>query len=69
MNQIATDDGKFARAQPFAAKREVSREPFLPLFILFIENTAKSGSRERGGGRVACLPGSVYVKVIDMQID
>lgn len=38
------------QAQPFAEQREVSREPFLPLFILFIENAAKNERRGREEG-------------------
>lgn len=56
------------QAQPFAVKREVSRESLLPLCSLL--KTQQRKSDEKGeGGEGECLPGSVYVKVIDMQMD
>lgn len=68
MNQIATDDGKLHERSLLQRNVKLAASHFYR-YSFYLLKTQQRARARAGGERVECLPGSVYVKVIDMQID
>lgn len=71
MNQIATDDGKLHERSLLQRNVKLAASHFYrySFYLLKTQQRARAREGKGGEGKEECLPGSVYVKVIDMQID
>lgn len=69
MNQIATDDGKLHERSLLQRNVKLAASHFYRYSFYLLKTQQRAGAGKEEGEGVECLPGSVYVKVIDMQID